>query len=424
MVFRVCAIACLLSLFATIGATQPNEPRIAALVRSGNLEAAKQELARSNLKQDDLLFFGGLVAQARGDLDLALDQFDRALRANPDHLNARREIASTLFQQKRYRAAERRFQELIGRDRNTRNHALYEKFIEEIQRNRPLILTGSFSIIPSTNVNRGSNRLVFDSTIGEFTIDPEAQAQSGIGIRAGLVGVYRWPRVNDRRDILTFRINGTIFEESEFNSVVTSLGFTRQIFIDERTRFDVGTTARHNFRGDDADNTSIGVNAGMTRLLQPNLSLSTVASYEYREFEERDTSDGPFATLRFNLNYQQQPSLAYAFALGVSRRVTEAEQSAFWGADIRLSVSKEWSGGLVTGFSALGGFRNFDGLFPLLGERRSDRFVGISGTIQNRSLSIRGFSPSLTCSYTLTESNVAFFASDVAECVIGLRRRF
>lgn len=402
----------------------PDEVRIASLIRSGNVQAAFNELQNSNPKIEDILFFRGLVAQSNQDYVQAVSFFNKALSVNPNHLNARRELANTLFMQGRYRQAEQAFVELIEVDNTPNMGRIYNEYIRNIHEQKPIGVTGHFSILPSSNLNRGTKNLIFDSSIGDFVIDPESQAKSGIGVRGGLSGYFRLPSNSESRNALTWGLIGTVYEESEHNTVTGNLRFSHQSQIDDATTIGWGIYARYTWRDDNADNSALGVNLNLAHAITQQDTISLNLQHEQREYYHQPHNTGPFSSLRLGFSHQQNASLSYNFGLTASQRTTNAPHSAYSGLEMTVGIDKAWSGGLITGFSVNAGFRDYEADFPLAGKARADEFYGVTASIQNNEWNFQGFTPRVSCSYLRSGSNIEFYDYSVSECSLSINKRF
>lgn len=404
--------------------SKANEALIALLIRNGDVEGAYYEVANSNPHPADLLFFRALVEQANRNYAQAIALLSQTIEANPNHINARRELARTLFLQGSYRLAERRFQKLLLIDQSQEMHSIYKGYIKEIHRRRPLAIFGNFSILPSSNINRGTENLLFDTNIGQFVIDPSSQRVSGIGAQGGLTGSYRFLSNGQSRNTILWNLNGTLYEQSIFNSATASLRFSHETPVNQTTVLGFGLSYRYTWREDSADNRALGLHFSLLNSLSPRDRLRFDIDYEQIEFSNQPYNTGPFAQLDATYIHQHSPSLSYSFETEFSRRETNARHSAYSGAEVSTSIRNEWSGGYIGSISLNAGARAYDGEFPLTGEIRGDRYYGISISVQNRNWTYRGFSPRISCSYIKNFSNIAFYQYDATECNVGINRRF
>lgn len=412
------------SVISTSTQAQPNEALIASLIRSKNTQAAYHELTRSNPTKADILFFQALVAKHSGELNAAAKLLDKTLIVFPNHLNARRERAHVLFLSKKFKLAERNFQELLDLDATPQMQNVYRGFIREIQRRKPFGISGYFAFKPSSNVNRGTENLIYDSVIGDFVIDPKSRATSGIGLQIGLTGFYRMHPNNKSQNILTWDIGATRYQESRYNSATATLRFSHERRLQNQTKLSFGPHYRYTWRKDSADNQAFGVKAALRHKLSPRDILETAVVYEYRKYFHQSHNTGGFANLSFNVIHQQAPNLSYTLGMDATTHSPNAQHAVYNGLKISGGLTKAWRGGYVTGLKFNTGFKHYMTDYPLAGKPRQDRFYGLSLSVQNNTINIKGFVPRVTCSYTNNTSNIKFYDHDVTECALNITKRF
>lgn len=423
MRFLSANIALLLLLMISPAQAQPNEVLIANLIRSGAVKAAQQELLRSDPTQADHLFFQALLSKQVRNYDQTARFLHDVLVLNPNHLNARRELTHVLFLAGKYDLAEKHLKELLRIDSNPQTQVLFTRLLTAIHNQKPFGISGHFSFLPSSNVNRGTENLIYDSLSGEFVIDPESRAISGIGAQIGLSGYFRKSIDDTSRNLLTWNLQGAAYEDSFFNNAVGTLQFSHERLLG-KTRLSLGPYFRYTWRQDDADNKALGFSATLQKNLTPKDSVRVSLSYEFRDYLYQDYNDGPFTRLALTTYHQTSPSLLFQAGLEMTQSSPRAEHSAYDGFRISGGLTKEWDGGYVTGIGLNAGFREYSGDFPLAGTARADHFFGLSLSLQNNNLNYRGFVPHVSCSYSINQSNIAFYQYNVSECNLGITKRF
>lgn len=164
-------------------AQNAESPGISRLISTGQIEAARIVLEAQSPSEADRLFFEGRVLKAQRKFPEAIRVFRQVLQIDPNYINARRELAHTLLLNRDYGPAEYHFDALLQIDQNEQMRDGYRGFLNVIEQNKPVGFSGYFSLLPSTNVNRGTANTVFDTTLGQFVIDPNSQAESGVGVQ-------------------------------------------------------------------------------------------------------------------------------------------------------------------------------------------------------------------------------------------------
>ena len=172
-------------------AQSADTPNISRLISTGQIEAARVAFDGQNPSQADSAFFEAQILKAQRRFPKAIRAFRQVLQIDPNYINARRELAHTLLLNRDYGPARFHFEELLKIDQNDQMSDGYRGFLNVIDQNKPVGFSGYFSILPSTNVNRRTTNTVIDTNLGRFVIDPNSQAESGVGAQLGFSGYFR-----------------------------------------------------------------------------------------------------------------------------------------------------------------------------------------------------------------------------------------
>lgn len=108
----------------------------------------------------------------------------------PDFGRVRLELASLLTEQGNRTGAGFHLRLLADSAEDPGSRRRLESVIDRINPKRPFTLNGFVSIAPSTNVNNGSSQETVRLGGLPFTIARQGRAQSGLGVRAGVIGAY------------------------------------------------------------------------------------------------------------------------------------------------------------------------------------------------------------------------------------------
>ena len=396
---------------------------ISRLITSGQIDAAQRALEAQNPTEVDRLFFAGRILKAQGRFPEAIQLFREVMRRDPDHLNARRELAHTLMLNRDYGPAEYHFDALLRIDGNEAMRAGYRSFLKAIEENKPFGISGFVSVLPSTNINRGTTNTTLDTSLGEFVIDPNSRAESGIGLSFGLSGYLRRVASPVSRVMLQWSLSGARYEEDRFDYSVGTIG----VSYDRLTRWGrwfVNPFFRNVWREDDADHQAAGLRFGVTRRLSDRNQLGFFGSHEYRDYSNLGYQDGSYNTASLRFDRQLSPSVTVGGGVGYEAANPEAEHLQYNAHPVFANLAKSWEGGLQTTFGVWYGRRDFVGDYPLTTEPRVDRAYRLSVGVQHSGIDMRGFTPHLYCSHAINHSNVAFYDFVASECQFSLTRNF
>ncbi len=410
-----------------------NGAQITDLLNRGQLKSAAELLEKSNPTQSDIMFFNARVLKIRGQHSEAIALFRRILQENPNYINARRELAHTLLLDKQYGPSEFHFKALLKVDSNSQMRMGYQNFLNTIHRSQPIGFSGNFSLLPSTNINRGSSH---KKTNSEFLgnedgdIDDVSRANSGIGARIGVSGFARYLTGTRSRVSLDFGVSETIYTNSLYNSTFgfAAVGFDQ---VTSSGRWGITPYLRYTQRNDhpitteiEGDNRALGASFYHTSRLGNRSDLTFRMTRERRHHFTKDYLNGGYSSAALSFGRKISPSLRVDSTLKLESSTPQSEQSQYQGQSLKFALTKSWKGGLSTNGSLEVGQRDFIGVFLGRPEPRDDKYFTLGIGVQNSSISVLGFAPRLQCSHTQNYSNVNFFDYEVSECNFSITRNF
>lgn len=409
------------------GFDSQTDTEISRLINQGKIAAAAAILESSNPSAVDRLFFNGRLFKAQGRLDEAIATFREVLRQDPGHLNAEFELALSLMDSQAYDAAEFHFERLVRIDRREDMRDSYYRILDVIDRNKPFGINGSFSLLPSTNVNRGSAKTVFDTRVGRFVIDPDSRRKSGVGVQAGIDGYLRKRLDPQNRLILDWSLIGAKYRDKSFDSVTLNLAPSYEHIIPQSRRR-ITPYMRYRWSGNDDDNIAIGLQLSMLYNFDNRNTLGMSAAQEYVIYSHLENLNGFNTRLRFSLQHQYDRDLSIWGGIGGDVARPRSGHNQYNGASIFIGAEKAWkgfwSGGLHTTLSPTIGKRRYEENFPLTDRPREDSYYRVAASLYHTRLNFFGITPKLSCFYTLNRSNISFYDYEVFECVTALTSKF
>ncbi len=371
------------------------------------------------------LFEAGASAKERGDYSTAIAYFKEALAVDLSFGDAERELAHTLLLDGQFSASETLFKRLLLEDPNRANHPGYKRFLSIIAANKPFGWSGSFALVPSTNVNRGSGEETLGGLIG--VIPEESRADSGIGVQAGLSAYYKFRPDAATRITLNTSVQGTKYDNTSYDRLSVTL---RPVLerVTSIGKFTVSPFVSRTFRTDDQDLTRFGISAGFERPLGNRTTLGLTASHESRNYLKSEPSDGTFFDATAILSYRIASNVKAQGGVRFERSLTEEAYLAYNGYGMIAGLDNRWHSGVTTSVSAIAGVRNFDADFPLILVTdpfpREDKYYRLSISGRYDKFRPFGFEPIASCSYLRNLSNIALYDYRVTECGLSFSRSF
>ena len=304
---------------------------ISRLLTFGQIDAARAILEASDPSPADRLFFDARLLKSQAKLTAAIALFRQVLQIEPNRMNARRELAHTLLLNRDFGPAEFHFNQLMRIDEDPKMRDGYCRFLAMIQRNKPYGLSGYFSMLPSTNVNRGTAESIFQTSIGEFVIDESSQATSGFGLVVGFSGYARHSVDGDTRVALNWGLFASRYETESFGYQGADLALVYERAI--RTgRWFISPYLRQIWRSENASDLYRGLRLGVGSRLTLRDQLDINLVHEQRSYSSQSHLDGPFSSLSLGLNRQLSPSRSIELGIGGDRSTPQSEHLRYVGA--------------------------------------------------------------------------------------------
>lgn len=410
-------------------AAQVPAPRFAAelerLLAAGEWDAARQAL-RSALGSapDAVLHRGhleGLILVRQRRYDEAAAVFRRVLTLNPDFVPSRVELAKILYRIGDTGAAQHHFRAIgLGSD-DIGLRRFAQSFLDRMERDRPYGFSGYVSLLPSTNVNRGTGNEKF----GDWTIDEGSRRKSGVGIAGGIDGHYRWTIDESSGFVLSGAVDAKKYSgasDLDELGLTTSLAYLRRI---GGIQLRAGPVAEYRFVAWKPHLARYGVSAGAHVPLGGRTSLAAGLSVLRQDFSTQDNRDGWLSYGSATVRHMLSPSLGISATAGFTVERTRVDRLDHNDFRVGLQLDKEWTGGLIT--SAFASYETHGYLGPFIPEaqtRRRDARWSLGGRLSHRSLSFHGFAPELKYEFSRQHSNISFHDYSSHDVGVTLTRRF
>lgn len=403
------------------------DAQVARLISAGQFDLAAELVQSANPSPADLIFLQARLAKARGDLATALPLLRQALALEPAHLNARRELAHALFLAGQNRGAQRQFTQLLQLDQHPQMRAGYRGFLDRIAAAQPFGWQIQARVLPNSNINGGTDNTRFDTRTGSFVIDPTERRRSGLGIELGLAGHAQSVMGPGQRLRLDWSLSRVDYpgRRDDATQGRLGLGLSRA---GARHSLSFGAYLRATARADGDDLRAAGLGARVGIRLGARDSLGLWATREWRRYARSGYRDGTNTRGGVELTRQLDGATQLGGALEVEFDRPAAPHLQFDGLRGELSLSRDWGDGWLSGWHSgltLSAWRrDYRADFPLAGGPRRDRGHGLRVKLRNDRFDLGGMVPEISCGWSRTRSNIAFYDTRSSDCAISVAHRF
>ncbi|MCY4549857.1 MAG: surface lipoprotein assembly modifier [Defluviicoccus sp.] len=428
----------LLSSTGAVAATQTAPPR-PELSAETLIEAARVALARGVLDDAQFLldgvkpgegdidavdFLRGTIAAKRGDWQEAISRFRAMLARNPNLPRVRLDLAFAYFQAGEDGNAAYHFRLALGtEDLPEIVRARTLAFLDAIRRRKTWSVTGSFAILPDSNINNATSARQVELFGLPATLSEDARQTSGVGVSANVSGGYEARISQDLR----FRVGGGLrtrtYRDDRFNERIVSLRAGPRVLFD---RFDLRPelTARQRWLGGEAYSHALGAALSGNWLIGEGWRLGASLGRERIDYETF-LGGGNIDSAGLNLSHALGSATLLRAETALRRERLGSDAFSWREILVGLSASRELPLGFVLSGGPIYRWREYDAPIPLYGPNaRRDRTLAGRITVSNRNVELFGFMPELTLRHERRNSNIALYDYRRTAGELGVVRSF
>lgn len=161
---------------------------------------------------------------------------------------------------------------------------------------KPFGYSIGIAIAPDTNINRATRSDTLGTIIGDFTLDDDAQAKSGIGLALRGQTYLRAPISAKSRLLLQVSGQGDLYRQSEFNDVILGLQAGPEVRLG-KNRVYLGGSATWRWYGGRPYSQTLGLSASLRRPAGPRGQLQFEAGLARDDNRFNDFQDATVYTL-------------------------------------------------------------------------------------------------------------------------------
>ena len=388
-------------------------------------EAAYEALARDpdrNVRSEALFRHARLLGK-EGRLERAATLLRKLLDQRPDALTVRLELARTLDLLGDKDAAWRMMRSAQTSGLPSAVARIVDRYSEALRNARPQGASVEIAIAPDSNIGRSTRSDTLGTIFGDFEIDEDSKAKSGVGL--GLRGqVYRRFGLGNGKASILARASGfaDLYKQSSFNDMAIDLAAGPEMFVGRsRLQLEVGATQR--WLGQRPSLRAARIKGIWTRPLDRRSQVRLAASASLNDYAGNDLQDGK--RLSADVSYERALTQDMGLALTVGLDRDLARDRAYSTRAWRTGLTLWRDVGRVTLIAgAEFGRLRADDRLALLPEERDDRFYRLSLGSTFRQFTFAGFAPVTRLVIERNRSSIAFHDYRKTRTEFGLVRPF
>lgn len=297
-----------------------------------------------------------------------------------------------------------------------------DRLSASLQASKPLGFQIEMAFAPDTNINRATRSDTLGTVLGDFTIEEESKARSGIGAAVRGMVQGRKQLVDDLSITARTSLEARLYRDKDFDDISVDLSVGPEFQIG-KTRYSVEAAATQQWYGMAPYQRGTRISASATRPLGPVSQVRVDAGYRLVDNRLNDLQDGHGLSARFR--YERALSATTLISTSIGGDRFRARDDAY---------STRFLGGSVTAYREAGrmslsagievGVLKADERLLLLPETRKDTLIRFQLSSVFRQFTVGGFAPMTRFVVERNKSTVEYYDYKRRRMEFGVVRAF
>jgi hypothetical protein len=400
---------------------------VEAALQSGNSGAAEtmlQVLANDpHLPvRNEARFRLAMLAGARGDLRRGALLLRAILDEEPSAQRVRLELARILGAMGDLEGARRELRQVHAGALPPEVARVVDRFSAALRQYKRFGGGIELALAPDSNITRATRSDTLNTVLGNFVLNEDAQAQSGLGIAARANGFVWWPLSNRVKVLAQAVVDANLYRHSQFNDISATLAVGPEI---EHVRGRLQAQARFQRRwfGERPLSETAGVEGVLEQSLGKTAQLRLTVDLSRTWFKPNRLQDATatFASATFEKALSARSGTSLSVTIG--RQVARDPAYSNWFEQISALGWQEL--GHTTLFAGASYARlQADARLLLYPAKRHDETIRLSLGATLRRFSIGGFAPQLRATWEGNSSPIEIYRYRRLRGEIGIVRAF
>lgn len=375
-------------------------------------------------------FLTGQLASATGFHADAAKQYKKILADDPSQTRVRLELGREMLAMGHTASADKQFK-IAAQDQDLPDDVAktIRRVRDVIRSHRAWRFNVDFGIAPDTNINNATGadtvNILWGGTTLPLTLDPQAQARSGLGETASLSAGLRLPVVHKLSAIVDLDAAGTNYAGVAYDDFQVQAAGGGEVRLSQTASVSLEAVGAQRWYGGKAVSRQFGAKGGFQVQLSGRTQIGFQLDARHTNALFDNSYDG-WQTAAY-ATYEHAVSKSLVASTGVFARRDWLKASAY--SSLELGVIAGFGGelphGITFGLSGSVSRAKFDAPMPIFSlEPRKDWRWSARATLGNRRWAVWGFSPEISAGYSRTGSSLTYFANDRLRFQFALARYF
>ena len=299
---------------------------------------------------------------------------------------------------------------------------IVDRYSQALRASRPMGASLEVALAPDSNINRATRSNTLGTIFGDFDIDEQSKAKSGMGLSLNGQVYRRLPLGGGTNFVVRLTGVGNIYRKMEFNDIAADLGAGPEFRIGRnQLNLEVGATQR--WYGQKPFTRLVRVGALWTRPIGGQMQMRLTGTAALVDNKVNNLEDGKSYGGRVELERALSSTMGIGLNMSLDREALKdpGYSTTGWRAGLigwrdvgRMTLTAEAQFGKLQADERLA-------LFP---DKRSERYTLFSLGSTFRQLTFRGFAPIARFSIERNKSTIEFYDYKRTRSEIGVVRAF
>ena len=394
----------------------------------GDVDVAKEAysvLARdpnAEIRAEAMFRHGRILAQA-GKLEDAARLFRRVLDERPNAALVRFEFARVLNRLGDNAQALRELRAVQASRLPSSVARLVDRFSDAIRADRPIGASIEVAVAPDSNISRATRTDTLRTIFGEFDIDDDGKAKSGIGLSLSGQAYRRLPLgASDHTVLLKLNGSADLYRKMEFSDLALDVSGGPEFRLG-RSRVNIEAAATQRWYGLKPYVRSARLGVTWRRPIGDRSQIQLSGTAGLVDHQVNDLQDGRLHSGQVAFEHALSPTMGIGLSVGADRM--SAKDPAYSTTNRRAGIFG-WRdlGRMTLTLAAEFGRLKADERLLLLPEARSDRMTRLTFGATLRQFTFGGFAPVTRFVIERNRSTVEFYDYSRTRTEIGIVRAF
>ncbi len=299
---------------------------------------------------------------------------------------------------------------------------IVDRYSEALRAQRPFGASVEIALAPDSNINHATRSDTLGTVLGDFTIDPNAKAKSGMGLALNAQAYRRLPLGEDATLLVRMTGFGNLYRHKEYNDVAADVAAGPELILGRtRLQAELGLTQR--WFGQKRYMRAARLGAIVSHPLGHRTLLRITGSAALVDNQLNDLEDGKSFSGQLSAEHALSATTGIAATFGMDRASLRDPGYSTTGWRAGLTGWRDFGRVTLSAGAELGRLHADERLL-LFPDKREDRSFRLSLGATFRQLQFRGFAPVARFSIERNRSSIAFYDYRRTRTELGFVRAF